>query len=207
MRKLRFISGSLVAAVALSLATPAFAGDEERAQAAISEAQGKIDAAKRIDADTQSPAQIARAEAALRLAREELKSGKEQRAIESAVTAQQAADTVLGRAKQAQADQNAATGTSVAIAQQQAAEADARARAAEQAAVAAQADAAAARAAPPVVMAAATPAATTTVVTETTKAATARPAPRKTVKRTTVARTSPRTTETTRTTVTTSGTN
>jgi hypothetical protein len=208
MRNLRFISGGLITALALSLATPALAGDEERARAAIAEAQGKIDAATRIDADSQSPDVVARAQAALRLAQEELKSGHEQKAIQAAIAAQQAADSAIGRSKQARADEAANTGASLAQAQQQAADAQARAQAAEQAAAAAQADAAAARAAPPVVVASAAPP-TTTVVTETTKAVatpakSTRAAPRKTVKRTTVARSTPRTTETTRTTVTTS---
>jgi hypothetical protein len=206
MRKLSFISSGALAALALTFATPAFAGDEERARAAIAEAQGKIDAAQRLNADTQVPGEFARAQASLRLAQEEIKSGHEQKAIQAAVEAQGLADSAIGRVQQRQQTAVEMQGAAAASAQADAAEAQARAEAAERAAATAQADAAAARAAPPVVVAQAPT--TTTVTTETTKAAaapvrTARAAPRKTVKRVTVSRPLPRPVETTKTTVTT----
>lgn len=194
--------GGLLAASALALTvTPAFAGDEERALAAIALAQGKLDAASRINA---SPELIARAQASLRLAKEQYQSGKEQKAIASALDAQQAADTAIGESKQS-ADMSAQVQTEATLsAQQQADAANARAAAAEQAAASAAADAAAARNAAAV--AAARPA-TTTVTTETVKTAAATPrrttAPRKIVRKTTT--TAPRTAvaEQTTTTVTT----
>ncbi|WIA56865.1 hypothetical protein N6H05_03360 [Sphingobium sp. WTD-1] len=104
MHKNGSVIGSLLAASALFLtSTPAFAGDEERALAAISQAQGKIDAATKLNA---SPDLLSRAQASLRLAQEELKSGKEQKAIASAIDAQQAADMAIGENKQ-QADADA----------------------------------------------------------------------------------------------------
>jgi len=215
MRNLRFMRGMIVASALALAATPAIAGDEERARAAIAEAQGKIEAANHLDADKIVPGEIAQAVASLRLAQEELKGGHEQKAIRAALEAQAFADTALGHAQQRQAAAANAQNATITAAQQQAADANARADAAEQAAAsaqqaaaAAQADAAAARATPPVVVAAADPAPVTTVTTETTKAVapanSARKQPvRRTVKRTTTAHAQPRVTETTRTTVTT----
>ena len=165
MHKLGFALRGAFVASALMVAVPALAGDEERALAAISEAQGKIDAATRVKAGDVSPDALAHAQASVRLAREELKSGHEQKAISAAIEAQQCADTAIGRAQQrsdANAQANAAT---VADAQQQADAANARAAAAEQAAAAATADAQAARAT--VVVAAPAPEATVTTETVT----------------------------------------
>lgn len=175
MRKYGSTMRGLLAATALAFtATPAFAGDEERALTAIAEAKGKITAAAKLNP---SPDVIARANASLRLAEEQLKSGKEQKAIESAMAAQAAADTAIGEGKQ-QADLNARAQADAAVnAQAQVDAANVRASVAEQAAASAAADAAAARTAAS--MAAATPA-TTTVTTETVKSAPVRTAARKT---------------------------
>lgn len=167
MREINFSMRAFAAASALFLATaPALAGDEERALAAIAQAQGKIDAAAKLKAGDFDPAVLAQAQASLRLAQEQLKSGKEQAAIRSAVDAQQFADTAIGESRartDADAHMHAATATA---AQQDAAAANARADAAERAAASAAADARAARAA------AVIPApATTTVTTETVKTA------------------------------------
>ncbi|SFS00460.1 hypothetical protein [Sphingomonas jatrophae] len=202
------LRGMIAASALMIAATPALAGDEERARAAIAEARGKIDAAMRIKADTVTPDAFARAQASLRLAEEEIKSGHEQKAIQAAIEAQQFADSAIGRAQQRT---NAAVDGQAVAAQaaaQDAAAANARAEAAERAAAQAQADAAAARAAPPVVVP--TQAAATTVTTETVKTTagagtvrtTAKRPVKKVVRRTTAAR--PVTTEKTTTTVTTS---
>lgn len=197
MRTFGSIMRGTLAASALFLATtPAWAGDEEQALAAIAQAQGKIDAATKLNV---SPELLARAQASLRLAQEELKSGKEQKAIKDAIDAQQFADTAIGDSKErADADSQMQAAT-VSGAQQDAAAANARADAAEQSAASAAADAQAARNAAAV--AAATPA-TTTVTTETVKSAApaTRTAPkRKIVRKTTTA---PRTAVTERTTTT-----
>jgi hypothetical protein len=204
MRNVSSMVRGMVAASALMLvAAPAFAGDEERARAAIAEAQGKIDAAGRVKAGDVTPDQIASAQASLKLAQEELKSGHEQKAIQAAIQAQQFADTAIGRVAQRQDATVNAQSAVAADAQADAAAANARADAAEQAAASAAADARAARSAPPVVIA---PRPTTTVTTETvrsttparaTPTATRRPV-KKTVKRTTAA-TRPVTTKTTTT--------
>lgn len=153
------IRGLLAASALVLTATPAFAGDEERALAAIAQAQGKINAAQRLPAtNPTTPELLAKAQASLRLAQESYKSGKEQAAIKSAVEAQQYADTMIGETQQ-QANVDA---------QAQASAANARADAAEQAAASAAADAQAARNA--AAWAASKPA-TTTVTTETVKAA------------------------------------
>ncbi|MGK2912610.1 MAG: hypothetical protein ACSLE1_22855 [Sphingobium sp.] len=203
MRKPNFILRGMIAASAFALmATPALAGDEERALAAIAQAQGKIDAATRLKGTDVSPEDIARAQASLRLAQEELKSGHEQKAIQAAIESQQYADTAIGRVQQRNDATVEAQASTTASAQQDAAAANARADAAEQAAARAQADAQAARATPPVVAAP-----VTTVTTETVKTA---PAParavaakkpvRKVVRKTT--RAAPRATVTEKTTTT-----
>lgn len=206
MRKPGNTVRALMAASALFLvATPALAGDEERALAAIAQAQGKIDAAAKLKTTDTSPAVIAKAQASLRLAQEELKSGHEQKAIQAAIEAQQFADTAIGQSQQkaeVSAEVQAAT---VANAQQDAAAANARATAAEQAAASAAADAQAARAAQVVA-----PAPTTATVTTETVKTTAAPATRratapkrKVVRRTTAAPARAAVTEKTTTTVTT----
>ncbi|HKY81715.1 MAG TPA: hypothetical protein VJM09_09625 [Sphingobium sp.] len=166
MRKIGFSMRAFAAASALFLASgPALAGDEERALAAIAQAQGKIDAAAKLKAGDFDPDVLARAQASLRLAQEKLKSGKEQDAIKAAVDAQQFADTAIGRS-QARVETDAQIQASTAAAaQEDAAAAHARADAAERAAASAAADAQAARAA------AAVAPATTTVTTETVKSA------------------------------------
>lgn len=187
MRKIGFSMRAFAAASALFLASgPAFAGDEERALAAIAQAQGKIDAAAKLKAGDFDPDVLAKAQASLRLAQEKLKSGKEQDAIKAAVDAQQFADTAIGRSQvRAQTDAEIQASTAAA-AQQDAAAAHARADAAERAAASAAADAQAARAA------AAAPA-STTVTTETVKTTPvttvrkAAPAKRKVVRKTTTA--------------------
>lgn len=166
MRKINFSIRAFAAASALFLtAGPALAGDEERALAAIAQAQGKIDAAAKLKTGDTNPAIMAKAQAALRLAQEELKSGKEQAAIRSAVEAQQYADTAIGQS-QARVEANASVqASSVSAAQQDAAAANARAESAEQAAKSAALDAQAVRAA------AVSVPANTTVTTETVKTA------------------------------------
>ncbi|EQA99811.1 MASP [Sphingobium quisquiliarum P25] len=168
MPKTGFTIRTLAAASALFLtAGPALAGDEERALAAIAQAQGKIDAAAKLKASEIDPAVLAKAQASLRLAQERLESGKEQDAIKAAIEAQQFADTAIGQS-QARVETDAQVQASTAAAaQQDAAAANARADAAERAAAAAAADARAARAA---AVAPPEPAATT-VTTETVKTA------------------------------------
>lgn len=207
MRKLSQMMRGMAAATALIVASPAFAGDEERALAAIAQAQGKIDSANQVRAGELSPEVLARANASLKLAREALKSGKEQRAIEAAVEAQQFAETAIGQAQQNNTLAAEAQGAAVADAQSQAAqaqaqaaEANARADAAALAAQSAAAEARAARAAPP-----ATTVTTETVKTTPTAVRVTSTAPKKKVvakKRTTTV-TRPATTERTTTTVTT----
>jgi len=210
MRKLGSIVRAMIAGSALLVAvTPALAGDEERARAAIAEAQGKIDAANRVKAGDVTPDGLAHAQASLRLAQEELKSGHEQKAIKAALESQQFADTAIGRTQQRNNAAVNAQAATAADAQQQAAAANARADAAEQAAAASAADAQAARSAPPVLVTPA-PTPTTTVTTETVKTAPAatrttkvrRPA-KKVVHRSTTAKARPTVTEKTTTTVTT----
>jgi hypothetical protein len=165
----------------LALSTPAFAaGKHERAESAISEAKAKIEASAKVGATTNSPREQADAQAALRSAEELLASGHKEEAIAAAHHASTLADTALGQAQRAHAqnaqavtaearEQAAGAQAQAADAQAQAAASNARAQAAEQAAASAQADAANARATPVVVAA---PAAPTTITTETTKTAT-----------------------------------
>lgn len=190
------VRGMIVASALMLGAGPAFAGDEERALAAIAQAQGKISAASRLAATPTSPELLAKAQASLRLAQESYKSGKEQAAIKSAVEAQQYADTMIGESQQQTSTDAQVQASTAATAQQDAAAANARATAAEQAAASAAADARAARAAA---------ATSTTVTTETVKApATARKtsATRKVVRKTSATAPAATVTERTTTTVT-----
>jgi protein phosphatase 1 regulatory subunit 37 len=97
---------------------PAWAGDEERALAAIAQEQGKIDAAAKLKAGDFNPAVLAKVQGALRLAQEQLKSGKEQAVIRSAVDAQQFADTAIGQS-QVRAGTDAQMQASAAVSAQQ----------------------------------------------------------------------------------------
>ncbi|WP_150290119.1 hypothetical protein [Sphingobium estronivorans] len=156
----------LAAASTLFLvSSPALAGDDQkRALAAIAEARGKIDAAAKLNSGDVNPAVMAKAQASLRLAQEQLRNGKKKDAITTAIEAQQFADTAIGE-KQVRAETDAQIQASTAAsAQQDAAAANARADAAERAAASAASDAQAARAA-----AATPPPASTTVTTETVK--------------------------------------
>lgn len=133
MRKIHSTMRGILAASALFVAvTPALAGDEERALAAIAQAQGKIDAALRMKNGSAAPEVIAKAQASLRLAKEQYESGKEQKAIESAVEAQQYADTAIGEKNESSEISAQTQADTVAIAQQDAANANARADAAEE---------------------------------------------------------------------------
>ncbi|BBF68285.1 MULTISPECIES: hypothetical protein [Sphingomonas] len=194
------LRGFLAASALVLTATPAFAGDEERALAAIAQAQGKINAAQRLPTtNPATPELLAKAQSSLRLAQESYKSGKEQAAIKSAVEAQQYADTMIGESQQQSNMDAQAQAQATVDAQAEAGAANARADAAERAAASAAADAQAARNA--AALAAATPA-TTTVTTETVKPAAARStAPRRKVVRKTTT-TAPRTSVAERTTTT-----
>lgn len=183
-----FTRAATAATALLLAATPALAGKHDRAETAIAQAQAKIDASgKVVGADM--PRMQANAEAALRSAREALKSGHKEEAIAEANRAQQLADQALGESQKRQADAaQAQSDASVAAATAAAADANARADAATQAAVAAQADAQAARSAPPVMVAPApTPTQTTTTTTEVTHPASRRVVrtPKTTVRKTT----------------------
>jgi hypothetical protein len=224
MQSFNRIARVLGAASLLALAsTPVLAeGKHDRAEQAIAAAHAKIDAANRVGAGMNSPHLAATAEAALRTAEEDLSAGHKENAIRDAIRAQQLADTALNQAQaahvQAVADNRAAANA----AQAQAVDANARAQAASaqtdvanaradaaaQAAASAAADAQNARAAVVEAQAQAQPQPqpqATTVTTETTKSSGARvvhSAPKKVVKRSTTT-VVPRTTETTKTTVTT----
>lgn len=148
MRKFGTTVRGMIAASALMLgAGTAFAGDEERALAAIAQAQGKISAAGRLTPTPASPELMAKAQAALRLAQENYKSGKEQAAIKSAVEAQQYADAMIGESQQQTNMEAQVQASTAATAQQDAAAANVRAAVAQEAAASAAADARAARAA------------------------------------------------------------
>lgn len=133
MRKINSAMRGFIAASALFVAaTPAFAGDEERALAAIAQAQGKIDAALRMKSGDVSPDVMAKAQASLRLAKEQYESGKEQKAIASAIEAQQYADTAIGEKNDTAELSAQAQAETAAAAQQEAVNANARADEAEQ---------------------------------------------------------------------------
>ncbi|MGL4314570.1 MAG: hypothetical protein ACRCSO_11345 [Sphingomonas sp.] len=158
MRNFAKLAGgiSIAASIAI-LASPVLAeGKADRAREAIAAASAKVDAANKVGASGEVPHLQAEAQAALRDAQEDLKSGHKDEAIAAANHASELADTAIGISHRNAVDQQretAASATNAAMsAQEQAAAANARADAAQQAAASAQADAAAARAQPPVVV-------------------------------------------------------
>ena len=145
MRNFAKLAGgiSIAASIAI-LASPVLAeGKADRAREAIAAASAKVDAANKVGASGEVPHLQAEAQAALRDAQEDLKSGHKDEAIAAANHASELADTAIGISHRNAVDQQretAASATNAAMSAQ------------EQAAASAQADAAAARAQPPVVV-------------------------------------------------------
>jgi hypothetical protein len=195
---LRKLITPLLAASALAVvATPAYAGKEDRARAAIAAAEAKIHTAETMGAGTAMPDEAARARAALAMARENFKADHNEDAIRNAIRASSLADATIGHLQQANqaamADQQAsadAANRQASAAQQDAAAANARAddastRAAmaERSAAASAADAQSARSA----LAAQQEVQTTVTTQQPVRATTSRPV-KTTVKRTTARR-------------------
>jgi hypothetical protein len=164
--------GVALAALLAVTASPALAeGKGDRAQKAIAEARGKVDAAERAGTTGDVPGLTARANAALRAAEEDVREGHKVAAIQAANRASELADTAIGVSNKQRDDTQAAMNADAAArtdaarqqaaaAQDAAAAANARADTAQQQAAAAQAQADALRNQPPVA---------TVTTTETTK--------------------------------------
>jgi hypothetical protein len=181
--------------------TPAVAGKGDRAQAAIAEARGKVDAANKAGTAGQVPGLQARAQAALRTAEEDVARGDKEQAIADANHASELADMAIGESNKVRMEneqaRHADAMATAAAAQQDAAAAKARAEAAEQSAAQAGAQVEAMRNAPP------PPAPTTTTVTTEEHNVRATSSPRvvhRVVRRTTPAVSEKKTTTTTVTT-------
>lgn len=138
MRKALFAPLLAVSALALT-ATPAFAGKEDRARAAIAAAEAKIHTAETMGAGTAVPEEAAAARAALARAKEHFAADRNTQANGEAISASELADTAIGHLqadnKQALSNERAARDAEVSAANQQAVTAqqdatDARARAA-----------------------------------------------------------------------------
>jgi hypothetical protein len=181
----------------LFLASPALAeGKGDRAQKAIAEASGKIDAALRVGGAGNAAEMQLRAQALLRAAREDIAHGDKDQAIADANHASTLADASIVEAQRSHARaENAERAHNQAVtaeAQNEANAANVRADQAQQAAAAAQADAAKARATPPpapvvvITPPPAQPTTTTAVTTQTVSSssvAPAKPVVRKKVRR------------------------
>lgn len=198
----------LLAASALAMvASPAYAGKEDRARAAIAAAEAKIHTAETMGAGTQLPQEAAEARAALAVAREKFAADRNAESIAAAIRAQAIADATIGKLQQdkqqALADERAnadIAGQQASMAQQEAADASARATMAERSAAASAAEAQAARNALAAQRAAAAEVETTVTTTQPARATSTR---KTTVKRTTARRTvAPAPSTTTTTTVT-----
>ncbi len=194
------IGVSILPMLALSAAPgSAFPGKGDRAQAAIAEAKGKIDAVNKVGVSGDVPGMVARAQAALATAQEDVSRGDKDQAIADAHHASELADTAMGIANrnrlEAERAHHADAMAATAAAQQDAAEANARADAAQQAAATAAAQAEAMRNTPP-------PAPPTTTVTVEKKVV--RPAPRRVTHRVVRHTSHPSQTATEKTTITTS---
>ncbi len=143
----------LLAASALALtASPAYAGKEDRARAAIAAAEAKIHTAETMGAGSQLPRDTANARAALAIAREHFSADRNAESIAAAIRAQTLADAAIGelqKSKQQALTDERATADIAAQqaqnAQQQAADANARAAVAERSAATSAAEAQAAR--------------------------------------------------------------
>lgn len=164
------LSGLLIAA-----ATPALAGEKDRARQSIAEADAKISAALQAGAAGQSGALSTEAQASLRDAREQLGRGHERQAINAAMKASELADRAMADSQRAQNTANAVeqarTQAAIGAAQDQAAAANARADAAQDAAQQAAAAAEAARAQAAIAAATPPPAPAQTTVTTSTETA------------------------------------
>jgi len=183
----------LLAATALAVvATPAYAGKEDRARAAIAAAEAKIHTAETLGAGTQLPDEAAQARAALAIAKEKFSADRNAESIEAAIRAQAIADASIGKLQQdkqqALVDERAnadITSQQASAAQQQAADANARATVAERSAAASAAEAHSARNALAAQQAAAAEVETTVTTTQPARATSTR---KTTVKRTTARR-------------------
>jgi hypothetical protein len=143
----------LLAASALALtASPAYAGKEDRARAAIAAAEAKIHTAESLGIGAELPRQAAEARGALAIAREHFAADRNAQAISVAIRAQSIADAAIGQLQQARqqalSDERATAeiaSEQAAAAQVEAADANARAAAAQHSAASAAAEAQAAR--------------------------------------------------------------
>jgi hypothetical protein len=176
IRNAFFASLLATSAVAMTITTPAHAGEVERAREAIAAADAKIHTAEGLGAGAELPGRTAEAKAVLEHARADFDSGHRDRAIADASQASALADNVIG---EIQHRKDAAVAAAQANAQQQAADANARAAAAEQDAARSAADAEAAR------NAAAQPAQVETTVTTEHQGASHRAAHKRVTRRTT----------------------
>jgi hypothetical protein len=181
----------LLAASALTLAaTPAHAGKEDRARAAIAAAEAKIHTAETMGVGTQMPKEAADARAALAVAREHFAADRNTQSISAAIRASSIADAAIGQLQkdhqQALTDERATADIAAEQAQaatERAADANARAATAQRSAAASAAEAQAARNALAAQQAAEVE---TTVTTEPARAA--KRSTKTTVKRTTARR-------------------
>lgn len=185
MNRQRFFA---TAAILLSLAAPALAGEADRARAAIAEARGKIEAGDKVGASSGAPMLQTDARKALGDAELLLARGKKTESLAAARRAGELADIAIvnadrdkmaaSRDRRVDAEAAAASAQAAVVnAQANGAAAEARANAAERAA-----DSANARADAMAVMPMAAPTTTVAIVEKTvTPVRTARAAPRKKV--------------------------
>lgn len=201
----KFITPLLAASALTLTATPAFAGKEDRARAAIASAEAKVHTAETMGVAAKLPRDAANARAALATAREHFSADRNAAAISVAIRASSIADAAIGKLQhdqqQSLTEQQASAeiaSEQAAVAQQQASDANARAVVAERSAAASAAEAQSARSA----LAAQQAAAVETTVTTQQPATRSAPRTKTTVKRTTARRTIAPTQTTTTTTVT-----
>jgi hypothetical protein len=145
IRNAFFASLLATSAAAMTIATPAQAGETERAREAIAAADAKIHTAEGLGANAELPGRTAEAKAVLEHARADFDSGHRDRAITDASHASALADNVVAELQHRQETARATAHDQAVAAQQQAADANARAATAEQSAARSAADAEAAR--------------------------------------------------------------
>jgi len=92
-----FLNPVLAASALALITTPAYAGKEDRARAAIAAAEAKIQTAETMGARTELPTDAANARAALASAREYLAADRNAESIDAAIRAQSLADAAIGQ--------------------------------------------------------------------------------------------------------------
>src|SRR4051812_29491132 len=104
----KFAQSVALSGLLLTAATPAFAGEKDRARQSIAEADAKIAASLQTGGAAEASSLPTEAQASLREAKEQLGRGHERQAINAAMKASELADRAMAEAQKTQGAANAA---------------------------------------------------------------------------------------------------